>query len=98
MAAPGQPVTGGGAIPLGYQQISATTLATAQKLTLPAGAKVALVSLDVGAVRWRDDGTAPTATVGMPFSSGSYITFTANLATIQFIAATGSPIMNVSFY
>jgi hypothetical protein len=83
--------------PLGYQNIPAATLAAATPLTPPAGATWALVSPSVAAVSWRDDGTAPTATIGMPIAVGQMVTL-ANLATIKFIAAAAGAVLNVSYY
>ena len=87
-------------IPLGYQQISAATLATATPLTIPAGAVIALVIPEAAGVRWRDDGTAPTAAIGMIQSSGQPMTFSgaAELAALQFILQSGSPILDISYY
>jgi hypothetical protein len=65
--------------PLGYQQILAATLASAQSLTLPTppdGSGVGYVVIQcqgtagTDSVRWRDDGTAPTSTVGMQLGAG----------------------------
>jgi hypothetical protein len=51
------------------------------------------------AVRWRDDGTNPTATVGMPLASGQPMPEgAAALAAIKFIEQTASAKLNVSYY
>src|SRR5882672_6430716 len=60
-------------VPLGYCQL--TSLAAATKLSacsggIPAGATSALISVEGAAIRYRDDGTAPTTTVGMPIAIG----------------------------
>lgn len=83
----------------GYQQITSLTSSTA--LTVPAGAKFALIQAETAAVRYRDDGTAPTSTVGMwlaPTSATAYIAlwYTGKLEKLRFISATG--ILNVSYY
>ena len=52
---------------LGYQQITSLTASTA--LTVPAGATLAVIVPESQSVRWRDDGVAPTASVGMPLTS-----------------------------
>ena len=57
---------------IGYQQI--TSLSSAASLTVPTTDKngsfqkptFALIICETQNVRWRDDGTAPTASVGMP--------------------------------
>lgn len=84
---------------LGYQQISAATLVAATALTVPTGANVAIISSDTANVRWRDDGTAPTASVGMQLkSTDAALEYWGPLANIQFILVTGSPVLNVSYY
>ena len=97
---PGTPIIGGGATPLGYQQISAATLATATALTIPAGASVAVVQVDTASVRWRDDGTAPTNAIGMQMAAASTLAFgAASMKAVKFILATGgSPVLNVTYY
>jgi hypothetical protein len=83
---------------LGYQQI--TSLSGATALTVPAGATYCIVTAESQAVRWRDDGTNPTASVGMPIASGNSYSFNgaANLAALRFIEQTASAILNVSYY
>lgn len=82
--------------PLGYQQI--TSLGSAANLTPPVGATAALITVETAGVRWRDDGSAPTASVGMPLTAGQSFTYYGNLSAIQFIAVSGSPTVNVSYY
>ena len=86
----------GGGAPLGYQQI--TTLTTAQTLTVPAGANLALIAAEAVDIRWRDDGTAPTASVGMQLFLGAPQTFSGDLAALKFIQTAAGSILNVSYY
>jgi hypothetical protein len=82
--------------PLGFVQLNisgATGLGT-----IPAGASMALIVCETANVRWRDDGIAPTSSVGMLFSSGQEFQYSGNLLNIQFIAVSGSPVLDVSFY
>src|SRR4051794_32367756 len=72
------------AIAKGYQQLSVTT-GTAVALTVPAGSKFAVIQTS-GEVRWRDDGTNPTATVGMKLAAAGELDYDAALAAIKFIA------------
>ena len=88
------PVSGG--TPLGYQQI--TSLASSTALAVPTGATVAQISVEAAGVRYRDDGTAPTASIGMPLLAGANFTYGGNLASLRFIAISGSPVLNVSYY
>ena len=67
-------------------------------LTVPSGALYAQVVVEVAAVRWRDDGTAPTSAVGMPIAAGGALTYRGNLSAIQFIGQTAGATVNVSYY
>lgn len=91
-----QPATPGNLRPLGYQQI--TSLSSATGLTVPRGAIVALIQPETQAVRWRDDGTNPTASVGMPLAAGETLPYTGYLETIKFIQQTASATLNISYY
>jgi hypothetical protein len=81
---------------LGYQQI--TSLSSAQALTVPSGATMALIVPETQAVRWRDDGVAPTASVGMPVAVGESLNYDGDLNRIRFIEQTASAKINVSYY
>jgi hypothetical protein len=81
--------------PLGLQNIPVLTAAVA--LTPPPGATYALITPTGQAVRWRDDGVAPTAALGMPIGVGQIVTL-ANLAALRFIEQTPSAALNVSYY
>jgi hypothetical protein len=66
---------------------------------VPTGAVLAIIRCETANVRWRDDGTAPTASIGMPMTpTDEPFRYTANLDAIQFIAETGSPLLNISYY
>lgn len=82
--------------PLGYTQLS---ISTAVGLgTIPTGAVTALVLPHSGAVRWRDDGTNPTAAAGMYLPADTPLTYQGSLAALKLIAVTGTVEVNVSFY
>lgn len=89
---------------LGYQQI--TSLSSATGLTVPqtdlnglaCKPSLALITAESQAVRWRDDNTAPTASVGMPLAAGATLQYDGDLTKIQFIEQTGSAKLNVSYY
>jgi hypothetical protein len=83
-------------VPLGYQQLPVAAVAVG--LTVPVGARLALIQAETADVRWRDD-VAPTATVGMRLENGSSFEYSGNLAAIQFIRRTGaSAVLNISYY
>jgi hypothetical protein len=81
---------------LGYQQITSLSASTA--LTVPVGANLALIVAETQAVRWRDDGTAPTASVGMPLATGVSLSYDGDLKAIRFIEQSASATLNVSYY
>lgn len=80
-----------------YQQITVTN--SAKSLTVPAGATGALISIETNGVRFRDDGVAPTAGVGMPLSVGTQNwLYTGYLGGILFIAQAGTALVDVAYY
>lgn len=81
---------------LGYQQI--TSLSSAASLTVPVGATFARIICEAQAVRWRDDGTAPSATVGMPLAVGTLLEYDGDLKRIQFFEQAASAKLNISYY
>jgi hypothetical protein len=81
---------------LGYQQI--TSLSSAAGLTPPQGATLALIVPETNNVRWRDDGTNPTASVGMPIYIGASLSYDGDFNKIKFIEVTASAKLNVSYY
>jgi hypothetical protein len=89
---------------IGYQQI--TDLSTAVGLTVPVIDRTglnqkptfALITPLTGAVRWRDDGGTPSATVGMPLAAGVTLQYDGNLKGIKFIDNGGTAELNISYY
>jgi hypothetical protein len=83
---------------LGYTQI--TNLAAAVGLgTIPEGTETVLVQAQTQNVRYRDDGTDPTASVGMILVALTVYEFSVSqLARMRFIEATASAVLNLSFY
>jgi hypothetical protein len=83
-------------VPLGYEQI--TDLSSAAPLTVPEGANVAVIEAEAQAVRWRDDGTDPTAAVGFPLASGGTLEYSGTLSALRFIEQIASAKLNVTYY
>ena len=81
---------------LGYQQI--TSLSASAALTVPAGATRAIITSEAQGVRWRDDGVAPTASVGMILPVLVTLSYDGDLNRIRFIQQAASAILNVSYY
>ena len=82
--------------PLGYQQITSLSAATA--LTVPSGASLAWVQAEVNNVRFRDDGTNPTASVGFLLLATNDFTYIGDLSAVKFIETTASATLNVLYY
>lgn len=82
--------------PKGYQQI--TTVSASVGLTVPDGCRWALIRAETQNVRWRDDGTPPTATVGTELLVGEALGYTGNLKAILFIEETASAKLSITYY
>jgi hypothetical protein len=91
------PPAGGGPTPKGYQQIT-TALSGATALTVPTGATLAIVNVEGTSVRWRDDGTNPSSTVGMVLAAGTTTPFVGDLSALKFIRTAAGSEINVSYY
>lgn len=87
--------------PLGYCQFTAGAAAlvgTSCSGGIPARTAWAVICIETANIRWRDDGSAPTTTVGMPVSAGGCLYYSGTFATFQTVAQSGSPVVNISFY
>ena len=89
-------IVGGGGQSVGYQQITALSAVT--NLAPPAGATSATIVVSVAAVRYRDDGTPPTAAIGMPLPIGSTLSYGGNLAAVQFIQQAIGAVLDIIYY
>ena len=89
--------TPGTLTPLSGGQMS-LNVSSAATLTVPGSANVALIQALTQNVRWRDDGTAPTASVGMQLLAGDEMFYTGDLAAIQIIQETTTAEVNVLYY
>lgn len=91
--------TTGGA---GTYQLSATNTASSASLTsggIPLGATMAYLQAEVANVRYRDDGGAPTSAIGNLLVFGIPGTlYSGNPSALRFIAASGSPLLDIAFY
>lgn len=89
---------------LGYQQI--TSLSSSTALTVPqvdlnglaCKPSIAIITAEGQSVRWRDDGVAPTASVGMPLASGVTLQYDGDLTMIRFIEQTSGAKLNITYY
>lgn len=85
-----------GYVVVGYQQLS--SLSTAVGLVVPTGANVAIFIAQDQDVRWRDDGTNPTTTVGMLMQKGIPLEYAGPLTAFKMIEAAASAKVNVAYY
>jgi hypothetical protein len=76
----------------------ALVVGTDTGLTVPPGATIAWICVETANVRYRDDGTAATASLGIPVTSGSCFAYAGPLAALSFTAQSGSPTIDVSYY
>lgn len=89
---------------LGYQQI--TSLSAATGLTVPSKdvqglackPSIAMITPETQGVRWRDDDTDPTNSVGMPLAAGTTLQYDGDLTKIKFIEQVAGAKLNISYY
>lgn len=90
---------------MGYQQIVGAAASTA--LTVPsvdpstgmaAMPTMAMIIVEGQPVRYRDDGTAPTASVGMPIAVNNVFFYDGDLKRIRFIQTAATATINVAYY
>jgi hypothetical protein len=87
--------------PLGCKQITGLNAVKtlADTTAIPPLARFALLQAETQNIRWRDDGTDPTASVGMILTAGDPpFLYDGDLAAIEFLEASASAKLNVSFY
>lgn len=89
-------IVAGRLVPLKFEQIALT--GTPATLNPPADARVAVIDTEIQNARWRDDGQAPSATVGMRTLADTELAYSGNLSAIQFVAETAGAVINVSYY
>lgn len=92
---PGQPT-----VPLGYCQLTNLSAAIALSACangIPAGATMAVLQAETANIRYRDDGVAPTTSIGEIIVSGQQpMPYVGRLSALQFFSSTG--ILDVLFY
>jgi hypothetical protein len=84
---------------LGYQQIAAGGVDTSTALTVPEGATVAIFKPAAQAIRFRDDGTAPTAAIGYPVAVGTeYVYCSPSISRVRIIAQVAGAALDILYY
>jgi hypothetical protein len=83
--------------PLGYEQITSPAAATG--LTVPSGARVAVMDCETQNCRWRDDGVDPTTAAGiLMLTTDPPLIYDGNLSAVKIIQVTTNAKVNVSYY
>lgn len=82
--------------PISYSQLTSLSAATA--LTVPSDCHAVLIQAETQNVRWRDDGTDPTASVGMLLYAGDFLWYNGVPGSLKFIQVSASAKLNVTFY
>jgi hypothetical protein len=83
-------------VPLGCLQL--TSLGSATAFTPPAGSTLMMITVEGQSVRMRDDGIAPTASVGVLLPVGGPWPYSGTLAVASFIQTTASATIDGCFY
>lgn len=84
--------------PLGYQQVTGMSAATALT-AIPPGIVVCTLQAEAQNIRYRDDGVAPTGSVGnLLFAGLDPVLYTGTVSALQFIQTSSGAILNVAFY
>lgn len=88
-------------VPLGYCQltsIDASTLISTCAGGIPTGTNYALLVPEAQAIRYRDDGVAPTATVGFPVPAASVFLYAGTMTAVRVISQVAGAKLNILFY
>ncbi len=93
----GLPIVQGYLSPVGRAQL--TGLSSVKGFaSVPAGTTIALIQAESQNIRWRDDGTNPSATVGMILVANDTLIYSGTMSAIKFIETTASAKINITFY
>jgi len=96
-----QVIAGQRLVPIGYCQLtSIDTVALLSSCSggIPTNAAYAFLIPEAQAIRYRDDGTAPTATVGQPLAVGVSLLYGGTLSAVRVISQTSGAKLNILFY
>jgi len=95
------PVAGAILTPLGIAQD--TTISAASGLptvsgSIPAATTVALIQVTGQNCRWRDDGTDPTAAIGIQLGAGTSFWYRGTFSAFKIIEEAASAVLNVAYF
>ena len=83
--------------PAGYVQLTSVSAATGLG-TIPDGVTMVMIQPETQNVRWRDDGTNPTTTVGALIVANDILYYSGPMASFKLIEVTASAKVNLTFY
>lgn len=83
--------------PAGYQSVTANS-SVAVTVSGTGTADQCLIRVEGSAVRWRDDGTAPTASVGVPLAVGEVLSYNGEPGLLKIISQGSTATINISYY
>lgn len=85
--------------PLGYEQLTVSTVALPLAALPALGCDYALIRCSGAGIRYRDDGTSPTAAVGQWLNAGETLTYEGDPAKLKFIRSGATDAtLDVSYY
>jgi hypothetical protein len=103
MANIGERVIDGCRAPAGYEQLAVSATAVSPALVPPPtdtrpGATAATISVEAGDIRYRDDGSDPTSSVGMPLKVDVPFFYTGDPSKLRFIRQSSDAVVNLLYY
>ncbi len=88
-----------GALDSAAVALSALTFGNSAAPGIPKGTSLLLITASAAGVRWRDDGIAPTASVGYPLAMGGELRYTSGSAQdLKVIGQLSGAVVNVIAY
>lgn len=85
--------------PLGYAQASLTVVQLLSALlAVPSGATYVVLIPETNGLRWRDDGTNPTAAIGMPVAAGQSFVYDGDLSKLRVVSQAATCTLNLAYF
>jgi hypothetical protein len=81
-----------------FQTITVSSSAVGLTPPTSGAPSYALIQCETNNVRWRDDGTNPTAAVGQLLSAGGILKYDGPLSLLKFIRVSADATLSVSYY
>jgi len=79
--------------------VSTATFGTSAVAGIPSGTTHLLITCAAQAIRWRDDGTAPTAAIGYPLAIGTELVYAGSaMGQLRLISQAAGAVVNIVAY